>query len=114
MEHPMAGAIRNIGGQSVHICAAGDAPIARESDALDRIGEAFEVDVAWIAIPVERLSPDFFRLRTGSAGAFLRKLVNYGHRVAIVGDFSRGNVRARLSPTSSPVRRQCLVPARRS
>ena len=35
-----------------------------------------------------RLSPDFLRLSTGLAGDVLQKFVNYGLRVAIVGDVS--------------------------
>jgi hypothetical protein len=72
----------------VYRWAPAGAPIARESDALDLIAEAFGEDVTWIAIPVERFSPDFFRLRTGIAGAFLQKLTNYQLKVAIVGDLS--------------------------
>ena len=64
-------------------------PIARESDALDLIGEVFGQEAGWVAIPVDRLSPDFFHLRTGVAGAFLQKLINYRLRVAFVGDLTR-------------------------
>ncbi len=42
-----------------------------------------------IVIPVEDLDEDFFRLRTGVAGAMLQKFVNYRKRVVIVGDISR-------------------------
>ena len=84
----MAGAIRNFVGRSVYRCSPAGPLIARESDALDLIGETYGEDVAWIAIPVDRLSPDFFRLGTGLAGAFLQKLVNYRLKVAIVGDLS--------------------------
>ena len=41
-----------------------------------------------MAIPAARLSPDFLRLSTGLAGEVLQKFVNYGLRVAIVGDVS--------------------------
>ena len=59
-----------------------------DRDAVDLIGEAHGFDL--IAIPVERLDPDFFRLKTtGVAGAMLQKFVTYGRRVAIVGDISR-------------------------
>ncbi|HET7716922.1 MAG TPA: DUF4180 domain-containing protein [Bauldia sp.] len=85
----MTGAIRNLGGQAVYWCSPAGPRIARESDALDLIGEIVGEDVTWVAIPLERLSPDFFRLRTGIAGAFLQKLVNYGFRVAFVGDLTR-------------------------
>ena len=41
------------------------------------------------AVPSSRLGDDFFRLRTGIAGAFIQKFRNYSHRIAIVGDISR-------------------------
>lgn len=63
--------------------------IARESDALDLIGETYGSDVAWVAIPLGRLSEAFFELRSGLAGAVLQKLTNYRLRVAIVGDVAR-------------------------
>jgi hypothetical protein len=88
MEQSMAGAIRNFGGVSVYLCSPEGPRIERESDALDLIGESYGQGVMWIAIPVERLSADFLQLRTGLAGAFLQKLVNYHLRVAIVGDAS--------------------------
>lgn len=37
---------------------------------------------------MSRLSPDFFRLSTGLAGAVLQKCTNYSFRLAIVGDIS--------------------------
>jgi hypothetical protein len=58
-----------------------------ERDATDLIGEAHGTGA--IVIPVERLDEEFFRLRTGVAGAFLQKFVIYGSRVAILGDISR-------------------------
>ena len=82
----MAGAIRNFAGGTVWACDPDGPLIAREADAADLIGEAYGSGAAWIAIPVGRLAPDFFRLRTGLAGAVLQKLVTYGYRVAIVGD----------------------------
>ena len=62
--------------------------LTQESDALDIIGEAFGQQAALVVIPVERLSPDFFRLGTGLAGAILQKFTNYQMRVAIIGDIS--------------------------
>jgi hypothetical protein len=89
MEHSVTGAIRNFGGQAVYVCPAEGPGIARESDALDLIGETYGQDVAWVAIPVGRLSEAFFQLRSGLAGAILQKLTNYRLRVAIVGDIAR-------------------------
>ncbi len=60
--------------------------LGSERDATDLIGEAYGVEFALFAIPVERLAPDFLQLRTKMAGLFIQKFVNYGVRVAFVGD----------------------------
>ena len=66
-----------------------DGPIiAAESDILDPIGNASYSGADMLIIPVSRLSPDFFKLSTGLAGAILQKCTNYSMKVAIVGDIS--------------------------
>jgi hypothetical protein len=72
----------------IHDVAAGGAPLGSEQDALDLIGETYGREIDLVAIPVTRLVPGFFRLRNGMAGAFIQKFVNYGLRVAFVGDLS--------------------------
>ena len=39
-------------------------------------------------MPVARLDPAFFDLRSGVAGDIVQKFVNYGLRLAVVGDIS--------------------------
>lgn len=63
--------------------------IASEQDALEALGATYGSEAEILAVTVDRLSPDFFRLRSGLAGAVLQKWRNYGFRVAIVGDISR-------------------------
>lgn len=63
--------------------------IASEQDALDAMGAAYGLEIDRLAIPVALLAEDFFRLRTGLAGAVLQKFQNYGMRVALIGDISR-------------------------
>ena len=63
--------------------------IAAESDILDPIGNAGYNGADTLVIPVSRLSPDFFKLSTGLAGAILQKCTNYQLKVAIVGDISQ-------------------------
>jgi hypothetical protein len=58
------------------------------ADALDLVAASFEEQADLVAIPLERLDPEFFTLSNGLAGEFLQKLVNYRLRVAIVGDIS--------------------------
>lgn len=66
-----------------------DGPIiASESDAVDYIGNASYSGADMLVIPVARLSPEFFKLSTGLAGAILQKCTNYHLKVAIVGDIS--------------------------
>jgi hypothetical protein len=72
---------------SYFACAAEGKKLRSERDAVDLIGEAQGRDL--ILIPAERLDDDFFRLRTGVAGAFLQKFVTYGRRIAILGNISR-------------------------
>jgi hypothetical protein len=61
-------------------------PLVRtEDDARDLIQQTFGTDIRTAVVPVERLDPDFFVLRTGVAGEFVQKLVQIpiatgGHR----------------------------------
>ncbi|HEL7629336.1 DUF4180 domain-containing protein [Stenotrophomonas maltophilia] len=54
----------------------------------DLVGDALGHQAEWIAIPVQRLSPDFFELRSGTAGQWLQMLVNYRLHFAVLGDVS--------------------------
>ena len=66
-----------------------DGPIVSTSnDTSDLIGNAWVDNVGLIAIPVSRLDPAFFELRSGIAGEVTQKLVNYHLRLAVVGDVS--------------------------
>jgi hypothetical protein len=59
-----------------------------ESDATAIIGDALGQQADWVFVAVENLSPDFFQLRSGLAGAVVQKFVNYGLRLAVIGDVS--------------------------
>jgi hypothetical protein len=63
--------------------------IARDSDVNDFISAGWDAHADRLVVPVSRLSPDFFKLATGLAGAVLQKCTNYNFRVAIVGDISQ-------------------------
>jgi hypothetical protein len=73
----------------VLICDADGPKLSNECDANDLLSAAFEHSATLVAIPVERLSDDFFRLNTRLAGEVVQKFVNYKVRLAIVGDISR-------------------------
>lgn len=60
-----------------------------EQSTLNLIGElCFNREIAHVVVPAEALSDNFFNLRTRLAGNILQKFINYGVRLAIVGDFS--------------------------
>lgn len=69
-------------------CSEDGAPLSTEPDATDILGAAWGERAAFVAIPTARLHPDFFRLETRMAGAFLQKFVTYQMRVAIVGEIT--------------------------
>ena len=62
--------------------------ISRTDDAMDLIGNASYSGVALVALPVERLDPEFFRLSSLLAGDILQKFVNYRVQLAVIGDIS--------------------------
>jgi hypothetical protein len=76
----------SVGGAMVAVLE--DGVIATVADALDVIATASYNGAAGVVIPMERLTPDFFSLKTGVAGEVLQKFVNYHLRAAIAGDFS--------------------------
>jgi DNA-binding PadR family transcriptional regulator len=59
-------------------------PIRSEQDALDLVALCGEHDTNRLMLHAEALSEEFFRLRTGVAGAVLQKLINYSVRTAVV------------------------------
>ena len=68
---------------------ANDGPLLKvPGDANDFLGDAWAHEATVVAIPVERLGPDFLDLSTRIAGDVFQKFVNYRMRLAIVGDIS--------------------------
>lgn len=62
--------------------------LSDERTALDLIGEAMGNGADVAAVPVERVSEDFFSLSSGLAGEVVQKFANYGIRLVLVGDIS--------------------------
>ncbi|RXK57330.1 DUF4180 domain-containing protein, partial [Stenotrophomonas sp. MA5] len=58
------------------------------------VGDALGHPAEWIVVPVQRLSPDFFDLRSGVAGQWMQMLVNYRLRFAVLGDVSAHRARS--------------------
>ncbi|NUO41098.1 MAG: DUF4180 domain-containing protein, partial [Streptomyces sp.] len=76
-------------GVTVLRCTPDGPPLDGERAALDLIGDAMGRGADVVAVPVERVAEEFFRLRSGVAGAVMLKFVNYRVRLAVVGDVSR-------------------------
>ena len=85
----MSDTIQDLSGVPVFVCAPDGPPMRGERDALDVIGNASYQGAAWVAVPVERLEDEFFRLRTRVAGDIVQKFANYGMGLAVIGDISR-------------------------
>ncbi|MBN2727768.1 MAG: DUF4180 domain-containing protein [Bacteroidales bacterium] len=58
-------------------------------DALDLMANCNYQDAERIILSENQLNPDFFDLKTRSAGEVLQKFSNYRNRLAIIGDFSK-------------------------
>jgi hypothetical protein len=81
-------AIIELNGERALVCEADGPLIDSEQRAVDLIGEAFSSRATLIAVPVNRLSADFFDLRSGLAGAIVQKFVLYRFKLAIIGDIT--------------------------
>lgn len=73
-------------GKTKVICFAEQGTTFDDDAMRECISQAIEQQAEWIAIPVTRLPESFFDLRTGVAGLWLQKLVNYRLGLAILGD----------------------------
>ena len=83
---------REVAGRRVYLCPAEGLSLAEDRNLSDLVGELFGSGARVVAIPLERLGPDFLRLASGVAGHVLQKLVNYRFQVAILGDVSAAEV----------------------
>jgi hypothetical protein len=78
--------LSSVRGRPVLLCSPEGPPVDLDGSMTDVIGEALGLRAEIVVVPVERLSADFFQLKTGVAGAFAQKFVNYDLRLAVVGD----------------------------
>ncbi|HEX2593182.1 MAG TPA: DUF4180 domain-containing protein [Rhizomicrobium sp.] len=85
----MSNAIVMLGDVRVFVVSGDGALLQSERAATDLIGDSYSAGGAeMIALPVARLGEAFFTLKTRIAGLMLQKFMNYGFRVAIVGDIA--------------------------
>src|SRR5215475_3482454 len=80
--------IREINGVRALFHQAEGAQFRTDRDAVGLVAVAFENKASLIVLPVTRLDPDFFRLKTRLAGEFIEKFVNYRVRLVVLGDIS--------------------------
>jgi hypothetical protein len=80
------------GDSSVAIIRSDEVIIKELQDALDLMATVrYEVDCHKLLLHKSTLTEDFFELKTKLAGEILQKYVNYGVKLAIVGDYSGYN-----------------------
>lgn len=60
--------------------------VSTPDDTSELVGTAWADNARLIAIPVSRLDPEFFRLKSRLAGEIVQKLVNYRLQLAVLGD----------------------------
>jgi hypothetical protein len=77
--------IESWGGVTVMVVGPEDV-IVDGRGARDLVGEAFITGASMVAVPVERLEPAFWDLRSGVAGDVLQVSATYRIRFAIVGE----------------------------
>lgn len=77
-----------LAGEPVYVLDDAGPRIATADDIVAILGDVLASGAETVVIPVPRLAPDFFVLRTGLAGAVVQKLVNYRRRVVVLGDVS--------------------------
>ena len=85
----MADSSFEFNGVRVLDCDANGVKLRSDRDAVDIIGEALSQRCKLVVLPIERLDESFFSLKTRIAGEIIQKFVNYGLRLAIVGDIAR-------------------------
>ena len=77
-----------MGAERVLVCDADGPMIDAEIHATDLVGVAWSAGASMIAVPLARVAPAFFNLRSGLAGAVAQKVINYRLRLAVIGDIS--------------------------
>lgn len=84
----MSGSLQTLNGTPAWVCDIAGPALDGERAAVDIIGDAYGSGARIVVVPLSRLSPDFLTLSTRIAGDAIQKFVNYGLKVAFVGDVS--------------------------
>jgi hypothetical protein len=78
--------VHDLFGVRAVVCTVDGPTVHGDREAVDLIGYALQEGAGLVVIPVARLDPRFFTLRTGVAGEVVGKFASYRIRLAIVGD----------------------------
>ena len=84
----MPDALISVHNTSALLCSQDGGRLSSDRHAVDLIGDAMSQGVTMVIIPVSRLDPSFFQLRSRVAGEIIQKFVTHGVRLAILGDIS--------------------------
>ncbi|GLZ78879.1 hypothetical protein Afil01_36860 [Actinorhabdospora filicis] len=84
----MSDIVETLHGVGVLFCDPEGDAVTDERSAVDLIAANYGRGADWVAVPVERLSADFFTLRTGVAGGIMQKFVQYRAGLIVLGDVS--------------------------
>jgi len=84
----MTDTVFEAGGQRVLAFDAEGAPLSTAGDVSDFISAAWEHKADVVVLPVGRIDPSFFSLRSGLAGEAIQKFVNYRIRLVVLGDIA--------------------------
>lgn len=80
--------IIEINGINVAVIAADEIIISSVQDALDLMADCGYLGARHIILKKENIVPDFFNLKTGTAGEILQKFSNYDMELTIIGSFA--------------------------
>jgi hypothetical protein len=86
--NPHQNLLQDLQGLKVAMLPAEGPALSTERDASDLVGTLFGQEIDLVAIPIARLAPGFWDLRSRLAGHFIQKLQNHRLRVAFLGDLS--------------------------
>ena len=81
--------VHNKSGNKIAEIISDDIIINNLQDALDLMANISYQEINKIIIKVNNITADFYKLRSGLGGEILQKCVNYGIKIAIVGDFEK-------------------------
>ena len=84
----MTGRLETHNGHRMWMASDEGPELGASQDALDLIGDALGHEAEGVVVPVDRLKLEFWQLRSGLAGEFIQKMINYRLWFAVLGDLA--------------------------